>query len=151
MDIATQRRVARLLMWGAIAFGLGLGLWFVFLGAGNSNTSKQVDPMLYVMGGVSILLVVGGTVAAGLGLGIGWKHALSDDTSDEPREFPGTSVLTLLEGAAAGADPSVQIRLSDGNCKELQLDPGLFSTLGEGMRGTATIKGHRLIGFVRPS
>lgn len=147
-------------MGGGASFAIGLTLWFMFLGAGAAAGAKQGDFTLYLLAGLPLILVIGGVIAAGLGLGIGWRYALSDDTTDQIREFPGCYIIALLildHKSEKVFDVDLhspddvfwyaQVRQSDGNCRELRLDPNLYATLGEGMQGTASIQGKWLVAF----
>lgn len=147
-------------------FLVGLFFWFLLVGGGAAAAAKQGDASMLLVSGLPLGISILGLFVAFAGLYVGWKTAFADDSKQERRDLQNVYVIAafILDSQGAKVFDTdmheagdlryyVQIRLQDQTVKEVETARQVFESMGEGMRGTATVQGRWMSAFVsnRPS
>lgn len=161
MEEGKQKLVAGLTIGGGVAFFAGIALWFVMMGGGAAGLANRGDSTMLMYAGLPIGIAVIGLVVGFVGLFLGFRHAFSDDTKEQVVSLPNVYVMNCLILDKKGDtifdpgmyDPEelfyyVQLEIAPGIKKEFRTVPEVFGTIGEGMRGTASVQGKWLGQFV---
>lgn len=161
MEEGKQKLVAGLTIGGGVAFFAGIVLWFVMMGGGAAAMANRGDPTMLLYAGLPIGIGVLGLVVGFVGLFMGFRQAFSDDSKEPIVDLEGVYVMNCLILDKKGDtifdpgmyDPEdlfyyIQVEFGNGIKKEFRTTSEVFATIGEGMRGTASVQGKWLGKFV---